>query len=96
LLGWGIYSTLLKTFGLPDVALLLSHPHDFYFRSIPNSTIHGLEKLALSRNSKRAFDYFEKMIMALKSQGYQFIFISELYQQIKDSQLQEFAWNDWK
>jgi peptidoglycan/xylan/chitin deacetylase (PgdA/CDA1 family) len=96
LLGWGIYSTLMKTFGLPDVALLLSHPHDFYFRSISNSTIKGLEKLALSRNSKRAFDYFDKTIMALKSQGYQFIFISELYEQVKDTQLQELAWSDWK
>lgn len=96
LLGWEIYSTLLKLFGLPDAALLLSHPHDFYFGFIPNSTVHGLEKLALSRNSKWAFDYFEKMIMSLKSQGYQFLFISELYQQVKNTNLQEFAWEEWK
>lgn len=96
LFGWGIYSTLLKTFGLPDVALLLSHPHDFYFRSIPNSTIQGLEKLAMSRNSERAFEYFDKTIRALRSQGYQFMFISELYEHVKDTPLQEHAWSDWK
>lgn len=96
LLGWGIYSTLLKVFGLPEIALLLSHPHDFYFGFIPNSTVLGLENFALSRNSSRAFDYFEKTIMALKSQGYQFTFMSELYQQVKDTDLQGFAWNEWK
>jgi hypothetical protein len=96
LLGWGLYSTLLKMFGLPNPVLLLSHPHDFYFRQISGSTIRGLEKLALSRNSTRAFDYFEKMIAALKSRGYQFIFMSELYQQVKDTDLQNFAWNEWK
>lgn len=96
LLGWGMYSTLLKIFGLPDTALLLSHPHDFYFRQIQNSAVHGLEKIALSRNSERAFDYFEKMIAALKSRGYQFIFVSELYQQVKDTYLQEFTWDEWK
>jgi hypothetical protein len=83
-------------FGLPNSALLLSHPYDFYFRQISDSTIHGLEKLALSRNSMRAFDYFEKMIVALKSRGYQFIFMSELYLQVKDTALQRFAWDEWK
>jgi len=96
LLGWGMYSTFLKIFGLPDIALLLSHPHDFYFRQIPNSAIRGLEKISLSRNSARAFDYFDKLIAALKSRGYQFIFVSELYQQVKDADLQKFAWNEWK
>ncbi len=96
LLGWGIYSKLLQVFGLPDIALLLSHPHDFYFGSIANTTTHGLERLALARNSRHAFDYFEKTIIALKSQGYQFMFLSELYQEVKDTSLQEFAWDVWK
>jgi peptidoglycan/xylan/chitin deacetylase (PgdA/CDA1 family) len=96
LLGWGLYSTLLKVFGLPNPTLLLSHPHDFYFRQISDTTTHGLEKLALSCNSTRAFDYFEKMIIALKSRGHQFIFMSELYQKVKDTDLQKFAWDEWK
>lgn len=96
LLGWGLYSTLLRLFGLPDTTLLLSHPHDFYYHLIPNNTTHGLEKLALSRNAVHAFDYFEKAILALKARGYQFIFISELYQTVKNEKLQEFAWDQWK
>lgn len=96
LLGWGMYSMLLKVFGLPKSTLLLSHPHDFYFASITNNTTKGLERAALARNSNRAFDYFENMLKGLKSQGYEFAFISELYGQIKTSNLQEFAWEEWK
>jgi hypothetical protein len=34
LLGWNVYSSLLRTFGLPDITLSLSHPHDFYFHQV--------------------------------------------------------------
>ncbi len=95
LLGWGVYSSLLKIFGLPDSTLLLSHPHDFYFHLVAKGS-HGLEKFALSRNATRAFDYFDKLISVLKARGYQFLFMSELYQQVKDSDLQEFKWDEWK
>jgi hypothetical protein len=87
---------LLNIFGLPDAALLLSHPHDFYFASIPNNTTKGLERLALSRNSQRAFDYFDKMLGVLIKQGYEFVFVSELYREIKEADLQNFSWEDWK
>ncbi len=96
LLGWKLYSILLKIFGLPDAALLLSHPHDFYFASIPNNTVKGLERAALSRNSSRAFDIFEKMIADLQSRGYEFAFVSELYHQVQDAELQQFTWENWK
>lgn len=96
LLGWFGYSMLLKLFGLPNHALLLSHPHDFYFASIPNTTVKGLEKFALSRNSSKAFDYFENMIRFLAQQGYEFVFISELYQQVEQMPLTEMAWENWK
>lgn len=96
LLGWGIYSLLLKIFGLPNYTLLLSHPHDFYFASIPNSTVTGAEKIALSRNSAKAFDYFEKMIKYLVGQNYEFVFVSELVQQVEGMSLEEIAWEQWK
>ena len=51
LLGWGIYSMLWRAFGLPDVALALSHPHDFYFHKLAGFHPTSLEKLALSRNA---------------------------------------------
>lgn len=96
LLGWGLYSFLLKIFGLPKYTLLLSHPHDFYFAEIPNSTVTGAEKIALSRNSQKAFDYFEKMIKFLHQQGYEFIFISQLLKEVKENPRQEIAWESWK
>ena len=79
LLGWGVYSALWRAFGLPDIALALSHPHDFYFHEL--STFHevSLEKSALTRNAKRAFDYFDKMILELKQQGYELLLLSELF-----------------
>lgn len=96
LLGWGMYSLLLRLFGLPHATLLLSHPHDFYFASIPNNTTRGLERSALSRNSSRAFEYFENLLNILKKQNYEFVFVSELYQQVRDMDLQTIRWEDWK
>ena len=79
LLGWGIYSMLWRAFGLPDVALALSHPHDFYFHELARFHPVSLERIALSRNSKHAFDYYDKMISELKRQDYEFVHMSELY-----------------
>jgi peptidoglycan/xylan/chitin deacetylase (PgdA/CDA1 family) len=95
LLGWGLYSTLLKIFGLPDIALLLSHPHDFYFYLLADG-VSGLEKFALARNAKRSFEYFDKMIAHLRSQGYQFMFVSELYREIKETELPVRTLETWK
>ncbi len=95
LLGWFGYSTLLNTFSLPDVVVALSHPYDFYLHAYSN---HGswLEKQALLRNASRAFDYFEKMILYLQKNGYEFCFMSELYDQtIKQKDLQQFSLESW-
>lgn len=79
LLGWRCYSSLWRIFGLPDVALALSHPHDFYFHELARFHPISLERIALSRNAKRAFDYYDKMIAKLRRQGYEFVHMSELY-----------------
>jgi peptidoglycan/xylan/chitin deacetylase (PgdA/CDA1 family) len=79
LLGWGVYSTLWRAFGLPDIALVLSHPHDFYFHELANFHVASLEKRALSRNAKRSFEYYEKMIVQLEQQGYEFMHVSGLF-----------------
>lgn len=83
LLGWGLYLKLWRLFGLPDIALALSHPHDFYFDELSGFLPPNLERLDLSRNSTRGIDYFDKMIAELKHQGYRFFFISEAYDHIK-------------
>jgi peptidoglycan/xylan/chitin deacetylase (PgdA/CDA1 family) len=97
LLGWGLYSFLWRLFGLPEVALVLSHPHDFYFHQLAGFHPAGLEKFALSRNATHAFDYYDKMIAELNGKGYAFAFVSEVYKEIKPSQgLLEFYLADWK
>lgn len=82
LLGWRAYSLLLKLFGLPEIALLLSHPYDFYFGSIPNNAIGGAEGLALRRNTGREFAIFEGLLAFLHSHGYEFLHLSEIHKQV--------------
>jgi peptidoglycan/xylan/chitin deacetylase (PgdA/CDA1 family) len=97
LLGWGVYSALWKMFGLPNVALALSHPHDFYFHELAGFHSVGLEKMALSRNAKRAFEYYDKMVAELKRQGYEFAFVSEVFEQVQAMLgLPEFTLAGWK
>lgn len=96
LLGWVIYSTLLKAFGLPGIVLALTHPHDFYYHLVPNPS-KGLEKLALSRNGQRGFEYFDKMLHFLQDHGYEFLFVSEAYEQVKENaDLKEIPLDSWK
>jgi len=97
LLGWGLYSGLWRTFGLPDIVLALSHPHDFYFQTLAKFHPAGAEKLALSRNAARAFDYYDNMVAELKRQGYEFIFVSEAYENVQSrAGLQEISLPDWR
>lgn len=97
LLGWGLYSLLWRTFGLPEVALALSHPHDFYFNELADYHPASLEKLALVRNARRAFDYYDKLVAELMHQGYEFCFLSEAFELVQSQPgLQEFALADWK
>ena len=96
LLGWTGYSLLIRLFGLPRITLLLSHPHDFYFGNIPNKTVGGLEGFAMARNTGKEFEIFEKMLQTLQKHGYEFVYLSEAYQQVKNTDLKTFAWEDWK
>lgn len=97
LFGWGVYSSLWRLFGLPDIVLALSHPYDFYFHEVEKFHPAGLERLALSRNAVRAFDYYERMIAGLKKQGYELVFVSEAFDYIQsNTDLQELALTDWK
>ncbi len=96
LLGWRLYSLLLDIFGLPDVVVSLSHPYDFYTHLTADG-LSGAEKFALLRNAPHGFDYFEKMIVALKKRGYQFLFLSELYQRTQNrTSLKTIRWENWR
>lgn len=96
LFGWGLYSLFLKLFGLPEIALLLSHPYDFYFGSIPNNTVKGLEGFAMARNTGHEFDIFDNMLSTLSKQGYEFVHLSEVYENVRQANLETFPVEGWK
>jgi len=96
LFSWGLYSLMLKLFGLPEIALFLSHPYDFYFGSIPNNTVDGLEGFAMARNTGREFDIFDKILSALSQQGYEFAHLSKVYEEVNQNHLEVFALENWK
>jgi len=62
LLGWGSYSTLLKVFACQTLRSCFPIHTTFIFARFQIAQSMG-GKLALSRNSARAFDYFEKLIV---------------------------------
>lgn len=95
LFGWGAYSLFLNLFGLPEISLLLSHPYDFYFGSIPNNALAGLERMAMKRNTGREFHIFEKMLAFLQRQGYEFVFVSEAYEYVKSAELKTYSHESW-
>lgn len=90
LIGWGAYSLLLKLFGLPEIALLLSHPYDFYFGTISNNAVGGAEGLALRRNTGREFAIFENLLAFLRCSGYEFVHLSEIYKYINTAKLETY------
>jgi peptidoglycan/xylan/chitin deacetylase (PgdA/CDA1 family) len=96
LLGWVSYFALWRIFGLPDIALALSHPHDFYFHKLAGFHPASPEKFALSRNARHALDYYDRMVAELKNQGYEFAFVGEVFERLRTQSLQEFALTDWK
>ncbi|MBI5295321.1 MAG: polysaccharide deacetylase family protein [Chloroflexi bacterium] len=96
LLGWPLYSALLQLFGLPEVALLLLHPYNFYTKLTADG-LAGFEKFALTRNDERSFEYFERMLAALRKRGYEFLLVSEIYERIQDQpNLPRLAWEEWR
>jgi peptidoglycan/xylan/chitin deacetylase (PgdA/CDA1 family) len=96
LFGWAAYSLLLKLFGLPKIALLLSHPYDFYFGNIPDNTVKGMEGFAMARNTGREFEIFENMLTVLQEQGYDFVHLSEVHKQVQTADLKNFLLENWK
>lgn len=97
LFGWRLYALLWRAFGLPEVALALSHPHDFYFHELAGYHPASLEKRALARNAKAAFRYFDNMVNELKTREYEFAFVSDAYRYVQNQpNLQEITLAGWK
>lgn len=82
LLGLDAYRTLMRLFPLPDVVIFDSHPYDYYVNRIAGN-IHGWKRYAHLRNADQAFELFQSVISILRDQGYEFWYMSELYEHVK-------------
>ncbi len=74
-LAW--FNGLIKIFGLPDIVIIDSHPHDYFIKNhLPK--IKGWKRWAHARNADRALILFDGLLNMLQKMGYKFVYIDEL------------------
>jgi peptidoglycan/xylan/chitin deacetylase (PgdA/CDA1 family) len=84
LLGYGANRLLYSTFGLPEVLVFDSHLHDYIlseesFRQLPKKL-----RLAWGINRHNGPAYFKRFVTMLKTRGYRFITMTDLYHRVKE------------
>ncbi len=95
LLSLVLYKLLMIPFPLPQVVVLGAHPYDFYIPLLAPG-MKGWKKYAHLRNAASAFDIFEQTIQLLRKMNYEFIFMSELCNQIREwENVPEVSLDDW-
>ncbi len=77
LFGWCFYDTLIRFFGLPDVLVIDTHPHDFFIKS-HLARIKGWKKIAHTRGDGNELKIFEQMLKRLSEMGYSFAYIDDV------------------
>lgn len=80
LFGLGFYKLMFHLFGFPDILVFDSHLYDYF----PTSPVLNLSRLdwrryALLRNQKHTLVLLQRFINFLRSKGYVFVSMSELY-----------------
>lgn len=87
LLGFKANKALYSMFGLPNVLIFDSHLHDYIVNQKSFTKLPRRIKLAYRINKDSGVDYFKNFIGLLKSRGYRFITVTQLYEHIKESYL---------
>jgi peptidoglycan/xylan/chitin deacetylase (PgdA/CDA1 family) len=90
MLGWRTYALLTKPCPLPDQVAVLSHPYDHYFQLLPDDA-GGWERPLLRRNAESAFELLERMLRFLRSNEYEFEFLSSMCDYLAATPLREFT-----
>lgn len=80
LFGMGAYRAMFRIFGMPDVLVFDSHLYDFFPALGVRLRMTNWRRYALMRNGRRTFDLLQSFVDHLRGQGYELIFMSELYQ----------------
>jgi peptidoglycan/xylan/chitin deacetylase (PgdA/CDA1 family) len=86
LLGLRYFRLMLKVFGLPKVLVFDSHLHDFLvtdsIKQLPRS---DWRRYALMRNENNTFSMLQEFVDFLRSSGYVFVSMSDLYTSVVES-----------
>ena len=75
---------LCKMFELPDIINFNSHLHDFIVNENSYSKLPPFWKFIFGRNKYSGIDYCVKFLKYIKQEGYQFCYMSEIYDSNKD------------
>lgn len=86
LLGYRVNKALYKTFGLPNILIFNTHLHDFILNETSFRQLPPTYRRLWNHNRYKGFDYFERFISLLRTQGYQFITMTELYEQLQTNE----------
>ena len=72
LLGWPLFHSLMRRFGLPRVVTIGAHLHDFSRQPVTDRRIPGYMRFVLNRNRAQSFAILDNLLQYLISQGYAF------------------------
>ncbi|MHA1409203.1 MAG: polysaccharide deacetylase family protein [Candidatus Odinarchaeia archaeon] len=80
--GWELYEALFKVFGMPSILVFDFHLHDLF----PPESYYHLSSLWRAFYStvyrRNPWMYFVRFVDLLRSEGYTFLFMEELYNQV--------------
>lgn len=83
LLGVDFYIRLCQLFDPPELICFSSHLHDFIFNENSYNKLSPFWKSIFARNKYRGIDYCVKFLEFIKQEGYQFCYMSEVYDAYK-------------
>jgi len=85
LMGKNLNKLLISSFGLPNIVVFDSHLHDYIYNEKSFNQLPPLLKVAFSVRKSYGKKYIAEAVKILKHRGYEFITMTELYEEIKNS-----------
>lgn len=85
LLGFQLSRLLITIFGLPNIVVFDSHLHDFIISEKSFNSLPPHMRYAYKIRRNKGQKYLLNVVNLLKSNGYEFVTITELYEDIKSN-----------
>lgn len=83
LFGINAFKALVSLFELPNIIVFDSHLHDYIVNEKSFENLPKFHKAAWGRNKYKGNEYFSEFVSLLKSKGYTFVTMTELYEYLK-------------